>query len=54
LAAQAISEYLKIQEWQLKEIKKGISEAQQGQLVSHKDIVAYWEKRRADPVDEGR
>ena len=55
LAAEAINEYLETQEWQLNEIKKGISEADAGQLVSHESIVTYWEtKKRANSVDEER
>lgn len=54
LAAEAISKYLEIQEWQINEIKKGISEADSGQLVDHSSIVKYWEKKRAHSVDKGR
>jgi RHH-type transcriptional regulator, rel operon repressor / antitoxin RelB len=54
LAAEAISKYLEIQEWQLSEIKTGISEADSGQLVDHSTIASYWEKKRANSVDEGR
>ncbi len=53
LAVEAISEYLKIQEWQINEIKKGIAEADSGQLVDHSDIVKYWKKKHAHPMDEG-
>lgn len=54
LAAEAISEYLEIQEWQLSEIKTGISEADSEQLVDHNTIANYWEQKRADSMDEGR
>jgi RHH-type rel operon transcriptional repressor/antitoxin RelB len=54
LAAEAISEYLEIQEWQLSEIKTGISEADFEQLVDHNTIANYWEQKRADSMDEGR
>jgi len=43
LAAEAINEYLKTQEWQLHEIIQGISEADEGQLVDHEAIVDFWE-----------
>lgn len=52
LAAEAISEYLKIQEWQIKEIKKGIAEAEAGQLVDHDSIAKHWEKKRAHSMDK--
>lgn len=54
LAAEAISKYLEIQEWQLSEIKTGISAADSEQLVDHGTIASYWEKKRADSMDEGR
>lgn len=54
LAAEAISKYLEIEEWQIKEIKKGISEADSKQLVDHSSIVKYWEKKRAHSMDKGR
>lgn len=45
LAAEAINDYLKIQEWQLIEIKKGIAEADEGQLVDHESILKFWENK---------
>ncbi len=45
LASEAINEYLKIQEWQLTEIKEGILEADQGQLVDHENILTFWENK---------
>lgn len=54
LAAEAISEYLATQEWQINEIKKGIAEADAGQLVDHNSVVEYWEKKRAHSLDTGR
>ena len=46
LAAEAIAEYLKIQEWQLNEIKKGIGEGDAGQLMSHADVAKHWEQKQ--------
>jgi RHH-type rel operon transcriptional repressor/antitoxin RelB len=54
LAAEAICEYLKVQEWQISEIKKGIAEADSGQLIDHTSIVKHWEKKRAHSVDKRR
>ena len=45
LAAEAIAEYVKLQEWQLNEIKKGIEELDAGQVVSHADVKKHWEKK---------
>jgi len=47
LAAEAINEYVKAHDWQLTEIKKGISEANEGQLQDHEDILAIWENKTA-------
>lgn len=52
LAADAISKYLELQEWQLNEIKKGIAEADAGELVDHSSIVKYWENKGANSVDK--
>ena len=46
LAAEAINEYLKVQEWQLTEIKLGIVEADEGQLEDHESILSLWENKR--------
>ncbi|MDP1602557.1 MAG: CopG family ribbon-helix-helix protein [Legionella sp.] len=46
LAAEAINQYLKNQEWQLTEIKKGIKEADEGQLEDHENILLFWENKR--------
>lgn len=45
LASEAINEYLKVQEWQLIEIKKGIAEADAGQLIDHESILKFWEDK---------
>ncbi len=54
LAMEAIAEYIKIQEWQIKEIKSGLAEANAGQLIEHDNIVKRWKKKRANSVDKGR
>lgn len=46
LASEAINEYIKIQEWQMAEIEKGISEADAGLLVEHDTILKLWGKKR--------
>lgn len=52
LAAEAISKYLEIQEWQVKEIKAAILEADSEQLIDHSTIVQRWEKKHAHSVDK--
>ncbi len=50
VAAQAIEEFLTLQEWQVKAIRKGLAEANAGKLVSHKDALkrlGKWGRRGA-------
>ena len=48
LAAEAIEEYLNLQEWQVKAIQEGIKAADRNDALDYKDVRAYWEKRLAD------
>ena len=43
VAAEAIEEYLAVQDWQVEAIKKGIEAADRGELVPH-DRVKAWAK----------
>jgi RHH-type rel operon transcriptional repressor/antitoxin RelB len=43
LAAEAIEEYLTLQEWQIESIKRGMEAADRGELVPH-DQVKAWAK----------
>jgi RHH-type transcriptional regulator, rel operon repressor / antitoxin RelB len=43
LAAEAIEEYLAVQEWQIEAIRRGMEAADRGELVSH-DQVKAWAK----------
>jgi predicted transcriptional regulator len=50
VAAQAIEEFLTLQEWQVKAIRKGLAEAGSGKLLSHKEALkrlAKWGRRGA-------
>ena len=38
VAAQAIQEYVSVNEWQIKEIKKGLAEADPGDFASDKEM----------------
>ena len=50
VAAEAIREYLALNEWQIEEIKKGVAEADRGEFASDKDVERTLNKwtRRAD------
>jgi RHH-type rel operon transcriptional repressor/antitoxin RelB len=49
LAAEAIEEYLAVQEWQIEAIKRGIEAADRGELVPHEQVKAW-----AKSVSAGR
>lgn len=40
LAAQAIEEFLNVQEWQVEAIKEGIAATERGDLKSHEQAIA--------------
>jgi|GEM_PF-4659683 len=54
LIAKAIKNYLDVQEWQINEIRKGIEEADRGELVSHEKVKAYWKKKCEDKISVQR
>ncbi|RME29909.1 MAG: ribbon-helix-helix protein, CopG family [Deltaproteobacteria bacterium] len=51
LAAEAIEEYLSIQEWQVQAIRKGLEEAEKGRVMDLSEVKARWEKRLEDSTD---
>jgi len=50
VAAEAIREYVALNDWQIEEIKKGLAEADRGQFAMDKDVERTLKKwtRRAD------
>jgi predicted transcriptional regulator len=44
LAAEAIREYVSLNEWQIQEIRKGIEEADRGEFASEEDIARVLNK----------
>lgn len=50
VAAQAIEEFLSLQEWQVKAIRKGLAEAEAGKLAPHEEAakrLKKWGRRGA-------
>jgi RHH-type rel operon transcriptional repressor/antitoxin RelB len=43
LAAEAIEEFLAVQEWQIAAIEEGIAAAERGDLIPHEDVQAWAE-----------
>ena len=48
LAAEAIEEYLSVQEWQIEAMRRGIEAADRGELVPHDRIKAWAKSIAAD------
>lgn len=49
LAAQAIEEFITLQEWQVEAIKEGIAAAERGEIASHEEALAElgkWGRKR--------
>ena len=51
LVTHAIEDYLEVNEWQIKEIKAGIKEADAGHLIDHDAILKKWESGLENTMD---
>jgi len=51
LAADAVRQYLELNEWQIAAIEAGVREANRGQFIDHARLKAKWEKRLAAALD---
>ena len=50
VAAEAIEEFVALQEWQVKAIRQGLAEADKGKLIPHKEALerlSRWKRRGA-------
>jgi RHH-type transcriptional regulator, rel operon repressor / antitoxin RelB len=54
LAADAVRQYLDLNEWQIAAIQAGAEEANRGRLIDHAELKAKWEKKLAAAVDASR
>ena len=54
IAADAIRQYLDLNEWQIAAIQTGVREANRGRLIDHGKLKAKWEKKLAAAVDATR
>jgi len=54
LAADAVRQYLDLNEWQIAAIEAGAREANRGRLIDHARLKAKWEKKLAAAVDAAR
>lgn len=54
LAAEAVRQFVELNEWQIGAINEGLREADGGQFIDHARLKAKWEKKLAAAVDKAR
>jgi RHH-type transcriptional regulator, rel operon repressor / antitoxin RelB len=54
LAAEAVKQFIELNEWQVAAIEEGVQEAQAGRFVDHARLKAKWEKKLAAAMDKTR
>ena len=54
LAAEAVKQFVELNEWQIAAIGQGVREANAGQFIDHARLKAKWEKKLAAALDKAR
>ena len=54
LAAEAVRQFVELNEWQISAIDEGVREADKGRFIDHAQLKAKWEKKLAAALDETR
>jgi predicted transcriptional regulator len=54
LAAEAVRQFVDLNEWQIAAIQEGMREADRGQFIDHARLKAKWEKKLAAAMDKAR
>ena len=54
LAAEAVRQFVELNEWQIGAIEHGVREADRGQFIDHARLKAKWEKKLAAAMDKAR
>lgn len=54
LAAEAVRQFIELNEWQVAAIEEGVRQADSGRFVDHAKLKAKWEKKLAAAVDKAR
>jgi RHH-type transcriptional regulator, rel operon repressor / antitoxin RelB len=54
LAADAVTQYLDLNEWQIAAIQEGVREADKGEFIDHARLKAKWDKKLAAALDKAR
>lgn len=54
LAAEAVRQFVELNEWQISAIEEGLREADRGQFIDHARLKSKWEKKLAAAMDKDR
>lgn len=54
LAAEAVKQYIELNEWQVAAIEDGVRQAEAGRFIDHARLRAKWEKKLAAAMDKAR
>jgi predicted transcriptional regulator len=54
LAAEAVRQFVELNEWQIAAIEEGIRDTERGQFIDHARLKAKWEKTLALALDKSR
>ena len=54
LAAEAVQQFVALNEWQIAAIREGVREAERGQFIDHAKLKSKWEKKLAAALDKAR
>ena len=54
LAAEAVRQFVELNEWQIAAIQEGVRDADGGRFIDHARLKAKWEKKLALALDKAR
>ena len=54
LAAEAVKQYIDLNDWQVAAIEEGVRESEAGRFIDHARLKAKWEKKLAAAMDKTR
>ena len=54
LAAEAVKQFIELNEWQVAAIEEGVRQADAGRFVDHAKLKSKWEKKLAAAMDKSR
>jgi RHH-type transcriptional regulator, rel operon repressor / antitoxin RelB len=54
LAAEAVKQFVELNEWQIAAIQEGVKQADSGRFIDHAKLKAKWEKKLAAAMDKTR